>query len=152
MERIPKSRRCTSRCPAAGWLTCELARNHDGVCVAAGYRWHRGRGHMRPVMVRDFSQETGGRGSLVFGVDRLPVDERWCPAWPRTLDTWRGYARWLRGAADDPGIRLTGGVCRSCRQPFRLGEAVGQRFEPGYGWLSSEVHERCPKSLEAVAA
>ena len=48
---IPKSKRCTSRCPAAGYLSCEHIRNHPGACEVSGYRWHRGHAHARPLML-----------------------------------------------------------------------------------------------------
>jgi len=48
---IPRSRRCTSRCPAVGYLSCEYERGHPDTCLSGGYRWQRGRGHVRPRMV-----------------------------------------------------------------------------------------------------
>lgn len=50
-ERIPKSKRCTSRNPALGYQSCDMARNHVGVCTAGGYSWYRGRGHIRPRLI-----------------------------------------------------------------------------------------------------
>lgn len=43
--------RCSSRCPRVGYGQCEQARNHEGACEWRGYRWFRGRGHARPVMI-----------------------------------------------------------------------------------------------------
>jgi hypothetical protein len=48
---LPKSKRCTSRNPAVGYLGCDLLRNHRGACRGSGYSWWRGKGYSRPTLI-----------------------------------------------------------------------------------------------------
>lgn len=43
--------RCTSRNPMVGYMRCEKERHHTGICEVSGYKWYRGRGHARPVII-----------------------------------------------------------------------------------------------------
>lgn len=91
-----------------GYARCIHQVNHDGACEGSGFRWRRGYGHARPMLLHDPSTPPalGENGPPVFGVDRLPEKYRTCPAWP-TLGQIEGrrasaYARFIDKAADDP--------------------------------------------------
>lgn len=104
---------------------------------------------------------------LEFGVDRLPEDQRECPAWKHGTDS--AYTRWLNGAKGDAGITLK--PCAACGEalgtPKASGEAFGSRgtmagarpsrvYFPNGQWTCDDslmVHLECPDAMrEAVAA
>lgn len=76
--------RCTSKW---GYARCPKPQGHEGSCEANGYRWQRGRGHMKPRLLHDPTSpsvilaERAADHRLTFGIDRLPERERECPAW-----------------------------------------------------------------------
>lgn len=115
--------KCTSRW---GYARCTQAVHHDGACEGSGYRWRRGRGHMRPILLRDphTPPALGENGPPVFGVDRLPEKERWDTRDPRSLADAR-YTRWINGARD----QVQSKPCPGCGEPLGFG-AIGGSLGP----------------------